>query len=375
MEPVVTFNDLLRFGEQIRVCETFNDLSLYHYKTVDENSDPLLKQIRGIVFDKEGNLVMRGFPYTPEYTHDTPDLQSKLGDLSQYKITLSFEGTILRVFYHSDRWYVSTHRKLSAQSSFWAITNRSFEDLFRQGIDYILQQPSSPLKTFMLQKGVNEFNYETFFNALDKSKQYMFLLSPIGENRIVSGTYGDVPMILHVGTFVNQKFTLEDFVGLPIPNLLNFNSIEEMTTYVAGIHPMQAQGVLLMSPNGFFKISSRLYTFLHDLRGNQANLQLRYLELYNEPDRLKTFVQLYPEFHQQFFNIEEKINALVKTIHNAYISRFVQKKLTFLPQPQFFFLMKVHNNYCNTSIKTTAPRVRQLLLEEPAINIYRMIHP
>jgi hypothetical protein len=374
MEPVINFNDLPRFEGQIRICETADDLSLYHYKTVDENSDPLLKQVRGIVFDSQGNLVMRGFPYTPEYTHDTPNLQSKLGDITKYKITLSFEGTILRVFCHKGVWHVSTHRKLSANSSYWAVRSVSFEDLFRQAIDNILQQSSSPLKTFMMQKGVLEFNYETFFHALDKSKQYMFLLSPVGENRIVSATYSNVPLILHVGTFVNQIFTLDDFIGLPIPQPIKFNSIEEMTTYVTGIHPLQAQGVLLMSPEGFFKVTSRMYTFLHELRGNQSNLELRYIELYNEPDRLKTFVQLYPEFNHRFSNIEEKLNTLVKTIHNAYISRFISKKLTFLPQPQFFFLMKVHNNYCNTNIKTTHSRVRQLLFEEPAIHIYRMIN-
>uniref|UniRef100_A0A6C0KQ75 T4 RNA ligase 1-like N-terminal domain-containing protein n=1 Tax=viral metagenome TaxID=1070528 RepID=A0A6C0KQ75_9ZZZZ len=374
MEPVVTFNELPRFEGQIRICETAGDLSLYHYKTVDENSDPLLKQIRGIVFDNLGNLVMRGFPYTPEYTHDMPNLQAKIGDLSQYKITLSFEGTILRVFYYNDRWHVSTHRRLSAESSYWALRSVSFEELFRQGIDTILQQSESPLKTYMQQRGINEFNYDTFFNSLHKTRQYMFLISPVGENRIVSATYGDVPLVLHVGTFIEQKFTIDDYIGLPIPNQLKFGSVEELTTFVAGIHPLQAQGVLLMSPNGFFKISSKMYSFLHELRGNQANLQLRYLELFNEPDRLNTFVQLYPEFNHHFAHVNEKISSLVKTIHNAYISRFINKQLTFLPQAQFFFLMKVHNNYCNTNIKTTSARVRQLLMDEPAINIYRMIN-
>ena len=374
MEPVVTFNDLPRFEGQIRICETVDDLSLYHYKTVDENSDLLLKQVRGIVFDNLGNLVMRGFPYTPEYTHDTPDLQAKLGDLSQYNITLSFEGTILRVFCHKDTWHVSTHRKLSAASSYWGLRDRSFEDLFRQAIDAILQQAESPLKTFMQQKGIDQFNYETFFNALDKTRQYMFLLSPVAENRIVSYSNADIPLILHVGTFVAQRFTLHEYIGLPIPNLLKFASVEEMTTFVAGLPPLQAQGVLLMSPNGFYKISSKMYTFLHSLRGNQPNLQLRYLELRNEPDRLQSFVQLYSEFNHQFVHIDDKIRSLSKTIHNAYISRFIKKQLTFLPQPQFLFLMKVHNNYCNTQIKTTPARVHELLLEEPAINIYRMIN-
>jgi hypothetical protein len=143
MEPAITFNDLSNFEGQIRVCEKFEDLSLYHYKTIDENSNPLLKQVRGVVFNDEGKLIMRGFPFTPEYTHDDPDLNSKIGQLSNYTIIPSFEGTILRVFCYKDKWFVSTHKKLFADHSHWANRNLSFEEQFRQTIDGILQAPTS----------------------------------------------------------------------------------------------------------------------------------------------------------------------------------------------------------------------------------------
>lgn len=372
MEPAITFSDLSNFEGQIRICEKFEDLSLYHYKTVDENSHPCLKQVRGVVFNDEGKLIMRGFPFTPEYIHDDPTLSSKVGQLSEYKIIPSFEGTVLRVFCYKDKWFVSTHKKLFANQSYWANRNLSFEEQFRQTIDNILQAPSSNLKTYMQQKNQTEFNYETFFASLDKNKQYMFLINPIFENRIVS-SYGNFLSVLHVGTFVDNRFTLSEDIGLPIPQTLHFNTLEELTTHVAGLYPLYAQGVLLMSDKGFVKITSKMYSYLHSIRGNCPNLTLRYLELKDTPSDLQTFLQLYPEFSEKFKDIDRRLFSLCKTIHNAYYRRFVQRELTFLPQPQFLFMSKLHNTYINTQIKTTFQRVQELLYKESALSIYKML--
>jgi hypothetical protein len=372
MEPAITFNDLSNFEGQIRVCEKFEDLSLYHYKTIDENSNPLLKQVRGVVFNDEGKLIMRGFPFTPEYTHDDPDLNSKIGQLSNYTIIPSFEGTILRVFCYKDKWFVSTHKKLFADQSHWANRNLSFEEQFRQTIDGVLQAPTSDLKTYMSQRGQTEFNYETFFSILDKNKQYMFLIAPILENRIVS-SYGNCLSVLHVGTFVDNRFVLTEYLGIPTPQPLHFNTVEELTTHVAGIYPVYAQGVLLISEAGFVKITSKIYNYLYSIRGNCPNLTLRYLELLNSPSELHVFLQLYPEFVEKFKDVDRRLVNLARTIHNAYVRRFVQKELAFLPQVQFIFMNKVHNMYIVSQVKTTLPRVQELLSKEAPLAIYRML--
>jgi hypothetical protein len=373
MEPAITFNDLSNFEGQIRVCEKSGDLSLYHYRAVDENSNPLLKQVRGVVFNDEGKLIMRGFPYTPEYTHDDPDLNQKIGQVCKYTVIPSFEGTVLRVFFYKDKWFVSTHRKLSASESFWANRDLSFEDQFRQTIDGMLQVPVSPLKTYMQQKGQTVFNYETFFECLDKSKQYMFLINPYGKNRIVS-SYGNILGVLHVGTFIDDRFTFtEENIGIPIPQILHFNTVEELSTCVAGMSPVHTQGVLLMSPGGFIKVVSKMYSFLHQIRGNCPNLCLRYLELSRSPQELQVFLQLYPEFSEQFKDIDKRLVSLVKTIHNAYVRRYVQRELTFLPKPRFMFMHKVHDTYLKTQVKTTLQRVQELLTKEDPLSVYRMI--
>lgn len=374
MEPAISFNDLQNFGDQIRVCETSDDLSLYHYKNVDENSSPLLKQVRGVVFDKSGNLVMRGFPYTPEYVHDDPDLSRKIGQVEKYKICLSFEGTIIRVFWFKDRWFVSTHKKLFANESYWAVGYMSFEEQFQHAIESNLSNPDSLLKKYMESCGQTEFNYNTFFDVLDKTKQYMFLITPILENRIVCAHYNNISVPFHVGTFVNNKFTMDENIGLPTPPMKEFKSVEDLSTFVAGCYPFHTQGVLLMSEHGFYKVVSKMYTFFHSLRGNQPNIILRYLELLNDEEKLNYYVQLYPEFVHRFIDVQNTLNHLCKKIHDAYVRRFVKKQFVFLPKLQFLFLKKVHNTYVNTSEKTTIERVSSLLLQESPVSLYRMIN-
>jgi len=372
MEPTIAFNDLSNFEGQIRVCEKFEDLSLYHYRLADENSNPLLKQVRGVVFNDEGQLIMRGFPYTPEYTHDDPNLSAKIGQVAKYMIIPSFEGTVLRVFFYKNKWFVSTHKKLFASESYWANRDLSFEEQFRQTIDGMLQVPSSPLKTFMQQKGQLIFNYETFFESLDRTKQYMFLINPYGENRIVS-SYGNILGVLHVGTFVDNRFTLEENVGIPSPPLLHFKTVEEVSTYVAGMHPIHAQGVLLISPDAFIKVVSKAYSYLYQIRNNCPNMVLRYIELLNNPQELQVFLQLYSEFAEKFKDVDKRVAALAKTVHTAYYSRYVKHELAFLPKPKFMFMCKVHNTYLESRVKTTLQRVQELLTKETPLSIYRMI--
>lgn len=374
MEPIITFSDLSQFEGRIRKFEAVDGLTLYHYNNdaVDINSNPLLKQIRGIVFDENENLIMRGFPYTPEFLHDDPNLGAHIGNIAQYQTCLSFEGTIVRVFFYKNKWYVSTHKKIDADNSYWASRDVSFGELFRQAVDQTIAYPDSFLKMFMQGKGIANCTHETFFDVLDKQKQYMFLLEPRGENRIVAATGISVPM-QHVGTFIENHFCFDDYIGISKPARLQFQSIEDLTTFVAGIDPLWAQGVLLMSPNGFFKVTSKMYAFLYQLRGNQPNLKMRFLELRNEPARIEAFMRLYPEFTSIFTDLQKKLDNLIKIIHTAYVNRFIQKKMTVLPQPQYFFLSKVHNNYKETGIKTTLERVKHLLTFERAVHVYRMI--
>ena len=119
MEPSVSFEHISSFEKSVYIYEIEDDLRLYHYKKINDTNDAfLLKQVRGIVFDVNNNLVMRGFPYTPEYIADENLKNVFTQPLTNFKIFHSQEGTIIRVFFYN-KWRVSTHKRLNATHSRW----------------------------------------------------------------------------------------------------------------------------------------------------------------------------------------------------------------------------------------------------------------
>ena len=121
-------------SEQIRICDADKEygIDLFCYKDCDDTSEDWVKQCRGVVF-KGDELVMRSFPYISEYTPESlPD--SYRTDMSIYKIFPSYEGTLIRMFYVKDKWFISTHRKLDAHKSKW-VSAKPFGYLFNEFIE------------------------------------------------------------------------------------------------------------------------------------------------------------------------------------------------------------------------------------------------
>lgn len=347
MDPAISFDDVEVFGDRIRKCETYKGISLYHYRSADENDDSRLKQIRGVVFNDQKQLVMRGFPFTPEYTHDDPTIFSKIGQVEKYQVFPSYEGTIVRVFWHDNEWFVSTHKKLFATESFWANRNLSFGEQFKIAVEF-----------------TTGTDYASFFTRLDKTRQYMFLITPLFDNRVVS--VFPTPNVIHVGTFINHRLDMSDNIGLPVLyNLTSqFKTLEDVTTYVAGTSPLTQQGVLLIGETGCFKIVSKMYSFLYSIRGNQPNLENRFFQLKNEPEKQNLFVNIYPEHTDRFKNAQKMFDNFVSVIHREYLKRYVQRKFTFLPKYQHEILKSLHNLFIESGIKTTRDRVESFLAND-----------
>lgn len=384
MQPAVTFDNLSHFGDRVYLCEVNDGLSLYHYKTCTETDDPLLQQVRGIIFDKDKNLVMRGFPFTPEYILDDPrlsinreliedemfiNLNEKLGGdkMNEYRFFPSFEGTVIRVFNFNNKWYVSTHKRIDASQSYWS-SDESFETLFRNAIDYIGRSG--------LKKDLPYKDYETFFTTLDKDKQYMFLLRATPETRIVSMA-DKQPTVFHAGTFVNHQFTLEDKIpGILFVPEIKFKTFLQMYTFVLKANPMHFQGIIAMSPTrGFYKLTNPMYAELYKIRGNTANLNLRYLQLRSDdPVKLNSFLALYSDHSQTFSAIEKALLNIAKNIHNIYIRRFIRKEFAVVPPEQYNTLKKCHGEYIANKKPIYLETVLQILNKEPAEVLIKMLN-
>lgn len=359
----LSIEQLQTMGDCIKLQDTEivdgDIISLFHYRHCDENSNDIVKQARGVVFAND-KLVMRGFPFTPEYIVSSDDSISHIEKVFEgSRFFDSFEGTIIRVFYHK-KWFVSTPKRLDASTSRWG-TEESFEEIFRRAIDVIGER-------------TGKFNYETFFESLNKDNQYMFLLRSTKKNRIVS--YADpniMPPVMHVGTYINDVYTIDDSVGIPHPRELRFGTPDEMLNYIKAINPVIFQGVFVTGKHGFHKFVNTEYHKLAEVRGNEPNLSKRYLEVRKNPSELRTFLYLYGDSSAEFSNVETSLQKITRNIHSVYMKRFISKEYAVVDPTRYGVLKKCHSLYLQNRIPVTLEVVWNVLNQESADSLYRMI--
>ena len=324
-------------------------LEVFAYKKCANDSDDLIKKCRSTIFHNN-KIISKGFVFTPEYTpEDYPEINSKIQFGGNNKISFfkSYEGFLIRIFYFQDKWYVTTNKRLNAFKSFWA-SRESFGSIFvnalKAGVGFEAE----------LTDRINESEniMDNFLDCIHKNYQYTFIVSNNKDNRIVCDS-PDSCTLYHLETLDvdTGKLIDSDYIGVPQPELLKFNSYNEIYSYVHCIDITKYQGLLVQTQSGQFKILNSFYKKLFDLRGNEASLSFRYIQLrksssYSDIDM---FIKMYPSILPKIRMIENKILHVCSFMHDLYTSRYIKKinKATLVPE-QYNFLKKCHNLYITT---------------------------
>lgn len=297
-----------RLALSVRQISTLDDVSLvdsegtlvmfcYEHDLDMGAADEMTQECRGIVFDEDGQLVSRAFGYTPVYVAGrsvseeggVPAEIDEMINQGSSKFYRAHEGTLLRIFYHSDRWYLTTHRKLNAFKSYWG-TRKSFGDLFVEGLRELgLTLPD-------------------FLDSLDKERQYVFLIHATKENRIVDVPSDSVQRLTHIGTFFSngEMAPMESTLKVPTQTEISgLNSYDDVDQYVLD---NQVNVVIFLPNQKQIKLCHPDYLYKFNLRGNESSVMFRYLQLRNSGQK-DDFVALYPEYAQKIAQYEEILQS------------------------------------------------------------------
>lgn len=346
-----------------------SDLTLYSYTKCTNADSPMIKNCRSLVFttgETGPRLVSRGFPYADEYTASSPELPSVLADFKSYLFTPAYEGTLLRMFFHNGKWYLTTNRKLSAYHSKWS-SKDSFGTIFEKALESL------------------GMTMESLQGKLCQDRQYMFLVRNTFENRIVSDPpQGTEPKVYHVGTFVSGQSSLYSetervtIPGFPGPSPLKFPDLPSLLSFVCGMSPKKFQGVIAHGPDGTqIKILNDEYHKLAQVRGNCSSVKFRYLEGRMDRDTVTNLYAMYPEMIPVFEEYESILHDIAGYIHKAYLRRFVTKPKQYvtLPTQEYAVMSACHEQYLINPRKNqvTLAKVIAKLNEQPATRLNRMI--
>jgi hypothetical protein len=330
-----------------------HELEIFCYVKCDDNDSDVIRACRGVVFNGD-KVVMHSFPYTPEYI-ECPNI-----DLEECIVRDSYEGVLIRMFYHGGKWWRCTTRKLDAYKSKWS-SRESFGSIFDDALNAMLSN-------------INTEDTKTYFESwLDKTKQYIFLITNVESNRIVC-TPSDVPRVFHVGTYVNDKLDLNDRVKhIPQPTKHSFETTEGLMKYVDCISPYELQGVVVFHPDGIFKVVNSEYHSLFELRGNEPSIKFRYLQVRNDPSSVERLIKLYPSSVSSFEQYEDTINGLVEELYGLYVERFIRKDRQVVAKDKYSVILECFKFHRETRNNVTRDKIKEVLDSRSAVTLNRMI--
>ena len=329
MQDTSTFTFPALLAEQSSFMEKTDDnghLQIYSYKSGIEIPDSC-KTFRGLVFRGETPLF-RSIGRTPEYSLQDTDTVKWANDVDSLTFFPSYEGTLIRIFYDmtTEKWYTSTHRKLDAFHSRWG-SKISFGEIFEKALSHQHQSIASLTPT------------------LDKAHVYLFFIRSIAETRLVS-----IPVstetVFHVGTLLNgDTFTTDLAIPVmkPTPLIRQASMIDNVRNFVANSRAEEMQGVIAFYPDGRnFKIVNQQYSYLSQIRGNEASVMFRYLQIRGNATHNQLFYQMYPEHVGKFVQYENSILKIAKIVHNSYVNRFILKQHTIVSHEEHRVIRECH---------------------------------
>lgn len=326
---------------------------------------------RGCIIDKKNNIICPSLGYISEYNIETIEEGNEIKP-DEWKWSHAVEGTILRLYFHENEWYLSTHKKISAFQSRWSC-KFSFGELFIHTLEEIFPE--------------KENVYKWFLNQLSKENIYYFLLRSNFQNRIICHVSSLEPKdkIIYIGlrNGTDKKLDMEN--QIPIFNQLsfiqnidyNFSSYQDILKYVEEcIDPFQYQGILGYNPqtHRFIKVINSKYKELVKVRGNNHNLRFRYLEIRNDKIMVEKLYMLYPKFSSIFDEYEKLIHKISKKIYRVYIDRYIHNKYITLPKEEYIILRKCNEWFLKHKEYRISPQdVMDILNKENPYYLYKMI--
>jgi hypothetical protein len=304
-------NNVSNFEEVKELLNTHNirvkedgDLYLVYYKR--ENKDDSLNMLQlecnGMILEKDtNNIVCNSYNKFCKYRNDLLD-QFKLSFNNLY-IEPCYEGTLIRVYYYGDSFRVATKKCIDAKDSKWN-SDKSYNELFREAVQ---------------NTEYNGFQFE-------KNKVYFFLLKHPENTRVFNYNSPDLVLLDIFRVDGNSVLNVTERV-----NKNDISSYQELVNYInhQTIDSMKYQGFIIFdsdNPTIKQRINFPLYNKISELYGNESSRYLRFLELREDMNKLKEYIQYFPEHKKLFLDYENAFIKFATDIHGLYMEVKVFKK-------------------------------------------------
>jgi hypothetical protein len=322
------------YKEGIHMKHYDNDgLFMLYHKYDSPCTTIMQRECRSVIFnDKTFEMIA--------YSGEVPMLNKEgLSELllseCNYKANVSYEGSLLSVFYHNNRWYVSTRRCLDSRESKFN-SDKTHYDMF---CDVIM---CDPYKTYDTS--------DAFFEQLDKDKSYYFVLIHYLNKNIIDYTYkfGDnYTKACLINVRDKDQKILQDYSPLFIFNSFNKNffvseyislkDFDKLNSNLDYSKEPNIEGIIIESINfdtqkrTIYKLQTLHYQFYQATKIDDSNILKGLLLLYKndklfnylENPKLRNLRKIYNPLNQyESYNIISVFGSIFKVCSMELLQLF-----------------------------------------------------
>jgi hypothetical protein len=320
-------------GDRCIDVKEYKKMFMTSFNETANYEDPIVRQANGVIFEKDTKKLLHySFEKCYEgFGNGKGDSYKNIKDISEFSVSLYFEGSVIKLFYHLDEWKISTSRVMDANHNYW-VSEKSFKVLFEECV----------LNTCNLE-------YSEFLDTLDKNHFYTFLIQHPENTLNNSG----VPVVF----FLNEvdRETLKETI--PDENHLTLiqktNDLSSLENFIETRDHSQNYMVFVYNSDG--SVKSRIKLLCNTLKrkvelaGQFPDIGLGYLR-YASSDAIERheYYDLYPEFTEKFAMLDALFTQTYREIHSAYIKKFVKKEEHECPERYSRTLSQLHGQYKKT---------------------------
>lgn len=292
-------------------------------------------ECNGLILEKETNKIVcmcqNKFRQIKE-ENEIKEIENNLKEHKKdYHIEFCEDGTVIRLYYYKNKWRTATTRCIDAKKSYWS-SKMNFDEMFW-----------------------SIFNKDTF-ETLHEDYTYQFILKH-SENRIV------VKHIKNDLIFINRINNITKYETQGPCNRRINNIQSHMQSHLEDYYLPNKRGIVIKYMNQdhtytYLQYDFKYYYDIKNIRGNTPLIRMRYLELLNEPEKLKLLEDYYPEQLLEFAMIKHCLMNLYKNIHKLYIDSHIKHSILITDNHKFYRTLKqLHGYYKKTGSIITLEEV------------------
>lgn len=321
----------------------------YNRDTCDLRSD-LIRQCRGIILEKETNKIIC-YPLDGSIEKSVFIAKNNWDDIV---IEQSIDGTLINLYYYDDKWNTSTKSVIDGKC-YWNNEEKTFKQLFEN----ILKDM--------------KFNY----GLLDKSYNYSFVLCHPDARNV---SKYEKEKIYHISSRnlnslkecdIDLGITKPEILKLNGSNKLSVNNYDQLDNLLQKID-YNVEGYMIYTKNRLerIKLKGERHVYVKNLKGNQPNSLYRLLEIRMDEQKLKEFLQYFPEYFELATNIEVAIDELAQAILFFYTKTKKNKEHINIPKLYQKPVLDLHQEYLRLMDKYN-PKKHSY---KPSITLAKIIH-